>query len=100
MLMDLKKYNVPVTVAENGIADEGDTRRTEFIREHIRWVHKAIEDGVPVIGYSYWSLLDNYEWALGFKKRFGLVNVDYDTMERGIRNSAYAYKYICEHNGF
>ncbi len=100
LLVDLKKYNKPIYVTENGLADEKDTLRGAFISDHLMWVAKAIRDGVPVRGYYYWSLLDNFEWALGFEKRFGLVEINYDTMERKIRPSALVYKYICEHNGF
>ncbi|MFA7315920.1 MAG: glycoside hydrolase family 1 protein [Candidatus Paceibacterota bacterium] len=100
LLIDLKKYNVPLYITENGIADERDDRRGDFISQHIEWVHKAIEDGANVKGYYYWSLLDNFEWAFGFSKRFGLIEINYDTMERNIRPSALVYKFICEHNGF
>ncbi len=100
MLIDLKKYNVPLYVTENGIPDEKDEKRSEFIGQHVEWVYRAIKEGAPVRGYFYWSLLDNYEWAHGFTKRFGLVEIDYDTMERTVRRSAHAYRFICEHNGF
>jgi len=62
-------------------------------------VHRAIADGADVRGHLYWSLLDNYEWALGFAKRFGLVEINYETQERRIRPSAYVYKEICLKNG-
>ena len=60
---------------------------------------RAIQSGIDVRGHLYWSLLDNYEWALGFAKRFGLIEVNYETQERTIRPSAYVYKKICEDNG-
>jgi len=100
LLMDLKKYNKPLFVTENGIADEADILRGSFISDHVSFVYKAIKDGAPVGGYYYWSLMDNFEWALGFSKKFGLVEIDYDTMERRVRPSALVYKFICEHNGF
>jgi beta-glucosidase len=100
MLKDLTRYNVPLYITENGLADEDDAMRADFIKDHLVEVHKAIQDGVDVRGYYHWSLLDNFEWAAGFGKRFGLVEIDYDTMERNIRNSAYVYKSICENNGF
>ncbi|MFA7315926.1 MAG: glycoside hydrolase family 1 protein [Candidatus Paceibacterota bacterium] len=100
LLIDLKKYNVPLFVTENGIADERDEKRGDFISQHIEWVHKAIKDGANVKGYYHWSLMDNFEWAEGFGKRFGLIEINYDTMERNIRPSAMVYKFICEHNGF
>lgn len=98
VLLSLKKYNKPVVITENGLADASDTYRADFIREHLLWCHKAIENGVDLRGYLHWSLLDNYEWTEGYKMRFGLVAVNYDTLERKIRPSAYVYKKIIEKN--
>ncbi|MFC1731831.1 glycoside hydrolase family 1 protein [candidate division KSB1 bacterium] len=97
-LVELKRYNLPVYVAESGIADAKDTKRAQFIKDHLKQCHMAIEDGVDLRGYMYWSLLDNFEWALGYSKRFGLVEINYETKERTIRQSAYKYKEICESN--
>ena len=97
-LMMAKRYQKPIFVAEAGCADEKDTFRAEYITKTVRGIHKAITDGVQVKGYMYWSLLDNYEWAHGFSKRFGLVEINYETQERTIRPSAYVYKKICEQN--
>lgn len=98
MLMDLKRYDKPVFVAEAGIADEKDNNRAWYIKELVYNMHKAIEDGVDLRGYMYWSLLDNYEWAFGYQKRFGLVEVNFETKERKIRDSAYEYRKICQSN--
>lgn len=98
VLMELEQYHKPVFVTENGIADAGDAKRAKFIREHLYWVKRAIDDKIDVRGYFYWSLLDNYEWADGFEPKFGLVEVDFKTMERKIRPSAYEYKKVCESN--
>jgi beta-glucosidase len=98
-LMMLGRYKKPLFVSEGGIADAADTGRAEYITRQVTGVHQAILDGVDVRGHLYWSLLDNYEWALGFAKRFGLVAVNYETLERTIRPSAYVYKKICENNG-
>lgn len=98
VLKDLKKYNKPIYITENGVADALDVHREKFIKEHLMWAHRAIEEGVDLRGYFYWSLLDNFEWSNGFWPRFGLVEVDYKTMERKIRPSALAYKKICESN--
>jgi len=99
VLKNLKKYNKPVYITENGIADSKDIKRAKFITDHLRWVEKAIGERVDVRGYFYWSLLDNFEWAHGFGPRFGLVEMDYKTMERKIRPSAREYKKIIENNG-
>lgn len=98
ILTELKKYHKPIYITENGLADATDTKRAKYIRDHLSWVGRAIHDGVDVRGYFYWSLLDNFEWAHGFEPRFGLVEMNYDTMERKIRPSAYEYKKICENN--
>jgi beta-glucosidase len=98
-LMMLARYRLPLFVSEGGIADAADTGRAEYITRQVTGVHRAIADGADVRGHLYWSLLDNYEWALGFAKRFGLVEVNYETQERTIRPSAYVYKEICLKNG-
>src|SRR3989344_4272095 len=98
VLKSLKKYNKPIYITENGIADSSDANREKFIKEHLRWTHKAISEGVDVRGYLYWSLLDNFEWSSGFWPRFGLVDVDYKTLERRIRQSAWAYAKIVKEN--
>ncbi len=98
VLKDLKKFKKPIFITENGIADGIDLMRPKFIRDHLYWVWRAIQDGVDVRGYLYWSLLDNFEWHLGYGPRFGLVEIDYNTLERLIRPSAWEYKKICETN--
>ena len=98
ILKSLKKYNLPVYITENGLADYRDFYRTDFIQDHLKWIHRAINDGVDVRGYFYWSLIDNFEWESGFWPRFGLVEVDYKTMARKIRPSAYVYAEICKNN--
>ncbi|MDD5068390.1 MAG: glycoside hydrolase family 1 protein [Candidatus Pacebacteria bacterium] len=98
VLLELKEYKKPLYITENGIADANDSQRGKFIKDHLVAVHQAIQGGADVRGFFYWSLLDNYEWAEGFTKRFGLVKINYDTMERTIRPSALLYKKICEMN--
>jgi len=80
------------------LADAKDEKREKFIKEHLYWIHKAIQEGVDVCGYFYWSLLDNFEWDKGFWPRFGLVEIDYQTLERKIRPSAQEYAKICKNN--
>ena len=98
-LMYLSKFKKPIVISETGIADTEDRYRADYIMKQVLATHRAIADGADVRGYMYWSLLDNYEWDLGFDKRFGLVEIDYETLERKIRPSAYVYKKICEQNG-
>jgi beta-glucosidase len=92
----------PIMVTENGAVYPDrvhDERRIEFIREHVAALHDAIEAGVPVLGYCHWSLLDNFEWKLGYAQRFGLVHVDYETQERTVKDSGRYYAEIARRNG-
>ncbi len=98
-LLMLARYRKPLFVSESGLADERDIHRADYITRQVQAMWRAIERGADVRGHMYWSLFDNYEWALGFEKRFGLVEIDYKTMERRIRPSANTYKKICEENG-
>ena len=95
----LHRYKKPIFIAEAGLADAEDDIRADYITKQVQATYRAIQDGIDVRGHMYWSLLDNYEWALGFEKRFGLVAINYDNLERKIRPSAYVYKKICENNG-
>lgn len=97
-LKELQEFNKPIYITENGLADRGDQHRSWYIREVLTHVHRAIQDGVDVRGYFHWSLIDNFEWAEGFKPRFGLYEVDFRTFERKARASARFYADICAHN--
>ncbi|WP_265500433.1 GH1 family beta-glucosidase [Paracoccus beibuensis] len=89
--------NLPLYVTENGMALGAgpdvtqDDRRVEFIADHLRATRAAMDQGVDVRGFFYWSLLDNYEWGWGYGPRFGLVHVDYDTMARTPKASWHAF---------
>jgi len=98
VLKDAQRYNVPVYITENGLADAQDSLRKNFIRDHLKWIHKAISEGVDVRGYFHWSFMDNFEWERGFDSRFGLVEVDYNTFKRTPRASAEYYAYISKTN--
>lgn len=98
VLLDLKRYNLPIFITENGLADQKDLKRAKFIKDHLKWIHKSIKSGVDVRGYLHWSLIDNFEWTFGFAPRFGLVEMNYDTLETKIRPSAYEYAKICKSN--
>jgi len=76
------RYDLPVVVLENGLADAGDERRADFIRLHLDALARAARAGVRVTGYYHWSLLDNFEWAEGYVPRFGLFAVDFTASER------------------
>jgi len=99
VLMDLKNSGIPIYITENGIATKDDAKRIKFIREHVIEIHHAIQAGVDVRGYFHWSLLDNFEWDKSFGPKFGLVEVNFKTLERKVKPSFYAYKKICENNG-
>lgn len=98
VLKELKKYNLPIYITENGLADSRDRLRKDFIRDYLYQTHRAIEEGVDVRGYLYWSLIDNFEWDKGFEPRFGLIEIDYQTLERKPRPSALYYAQICKNN--
>jgi beta-glucosidase len=80
--------NVPVLVTENGIATADDDQRIDYVRRALEGVQRCLADGIEVLGYTYWSLLDNFEWALGYKPTFGLIGVDRETFERTVKPSA------------
>ncbi|MDP2904791.1 MAG: glycoside hydrolase family 1 protein [Candidatus Omnitrophota bacterium] len=88
LLVRIKIYRLPVFILENGICTGDDALRWEFIRGHLKCLAQAMGQGVKVLGYIYWSLLDNFEWDKGFAPRFGLIEVDYGNYERKIRESA------------
>ena len=98
LLKDLKKYNLPIYITENGLADSQDRLRKDFIKDHLFWIHRALKEGVDVRGYFHWSLMDNFEWDLGFSPRFGLIEINYNTLKRKPRPSAFYYAKICQEN--
>ena len=77
-----------------------DERRIRYLKNHIAQVHRAMADGVPVKGYFHWSLMDNFEWSLGFGQRFGLVYVDFNTQERTIKDSGHWFSRLIQEHGF
>lgn len=99
---------VPLYLTENGAAfydpptadgDSPDPLRVTYLREHLRAARRAIDAGVDLRGYFAWSLLDNFEWALGYSKRFGIVHVDYETQRRVPKASARFYSEVIRTNG-
>jgi beta-glucosidase len=84
----------PIYITENGIADDSDLKRADFIEDHLLVANRAIRDGMNLKGYFYWSLIDNFEWVDGFDVRFGLYAVNYATQERTPRNGSKKYAEI------
>lgn len=91
---------LPIYVTENGMASNDhlidgaieDAARIDYLNQHVAMAKRAVDEGVPLEGYFMWSLLDNYEWALGYEKRFGLVHVDFETLQRTPKASYHALK--------
>ncbi len=79
---------VPLWVTENGIGTDDDDQRIDYVRSALEGVLRALADGIDVRGYTYWSLMDNFEWAFGYRPRFGLLDVDRSTFERRPKESA------------
>jgi beta-glucosidase len=98
LLMSLKKFGLPLIVTENGSAEEKNADYSEYLNTHVHAVAKALRDGVDIRGYLWWALMDNFEWDKGFKERFGLMNVDYSTLERSVRPFALEYAKIAAQN--
>ncbi len=100
-----ERYGLPICISENGIpghewvSDDGkvyDQFRIDFIKWHLKEIEEAQKDGVDIQSYFYWSIMDNFEWAEGYKERFGLIFVDYETQKRTIKESGYWYKNLIE----
>lgn len=111
LLMSLsEKYqNIPIYITENGAAFPDqliennqviDDDRIDYLRSHLQSVLKAIRHGCPVLGYYVWSFMDNFEWGLGYSKRFGIIRIDYQTLTRSIKKSGYYYQSIIRNRGF
>ena len=103
-----ERYKVPIYITENGmscldwVALDGavhDPQRIDFTRRYLRELRRAIDDGVDVRGYFHWSLMDNFEWADGYRQRFGLIHVDYQTQRRTIKDSGHWYARNIRNNG-
>lgn len=103
-----ERYGLPVLIGENGLAARDrlsldgkvhDPARIDFISRYIGELMRASHDGVPVIGYLYWSVMDNFEWSEGYDERFGLIHVEYSSLKRTIKDSGHWYKGLIESNG-
>lgn len=110
LLLRVQQYRpgLPVYVTENGIGLDDrlvdgvvdDGARIDFVREHLEAVHRAMQDGVNVRGYYMWSLLDNFSWINGYKKRYGFLYVDRETLERTPKRSATWFRDVARNHGF
>jgi beta-glucosidase len=103
-----ERYQLPIVITENGMSNcdwvslDGkvhDPLRIDFTTRYLRALHRAIEDGVDVRGYFHWSVMDNFEWGEGYKHRFGLIHVDFETQKRTLKDSAYWYREVIQSNG-
>jgi beta-glucosidase len=92
-------FNLPIFVMENGVEDASDRMRPQYLAHHIHQVWRAVNFNWYVMGYFYWTLVDNFEWERGWTQRFGLWELDIETQERRKRTSADFYAEICKSNG-
>jgi beta-glucosidase len=103
----LEYTDLPLYITENGAAfdhpiadgEVHDQNRIDYIQTHLEACHRFIEEGGNLQGYFVWSFMDNFEWALGYQKRFGIIHVDYETLERTPKASARWYAQVIRDNG-
>ena len=88
------KINCPMIVTENGIGTDDDNQRIKYITTALKGLQSCLDDGLDIRGYYYWSFLDNFEWIYGYKPRFGLIEVNRDTLERKSKESLKFYEQI------
>ena len=96
VLKRVQPYGKPIYITENGLPDDDDDVRPRFLLTHLAQVWRAMQEGVQVRGYYHWSLVDNFEWAEGYAMRFGLIEVDFGTGERRVRESGRLYGQIAQ----
>ncbi len=103
-----ERYGKPILVTENGLSNmdwvslDGkvhDPQRIDCMHRYLLQYRRAAEDGVPLLGYLHWSLMDNFEWARGMQQRFGLIYIDYETQQRTLKDSALWYRDVIASNG-
>ncbi|MDX8045557.1 glycoside hydrolase family 1 protein [Gracilibacillus sp. S3-1-1] len=113
IMINLKENygNIESFVSENGMGVQDEQRflqngqiqddyRIEFVREHLKWLHRAIEEGCNTKGYHMWTFMDNWSWSNAYKNRYGFVSVNIDTQERTVKKSGEWFKQVAENNGF
>lgn len=103
-----ERYKLPIVITENGLSCTDnvsldgrvhDPQRADFLQRYLLALQRAVRDGIDVRGYFHWSIMDNFEWAEGYKHRFGLVHVDYETQRRTLKDSALWYREVIRTNG-
>lgn len=103
-----ERYGLPILFTENGFSNidfvmlDGavhDPQRIDYIHRYLLSLKKTVEEGIPVEGYLYWSIMDNFEWLKGYDLRFGLIYVDYPSQKRTMKDSAYYYRDVIAANG-
>lgn len=103
-----ERYKKPILITENGMANNDwinldgkvhDPQRIDFMNRYLLDLRRAVDDGIDIMGYMYWTLLDNFEWCEGYHKRFGLIHVDFDSKNRTLKDSALWYKNTIATNG-
>jgi beta-glucosidase len=103
-----ERYGLPIAITENGLANPDwvaidgavhDPQRVDYVSRYVRELRRAAAEGVEVEGYFHWTLMDNFEWAEGFRYRFGLVHVDFATQQRTLKDSAYWFREVIRTNG-
>ncbi|MDD2970873.1 MAG: GH1 family beta-glucosidase [Lachnospiraceae bacterium] len=103
-----ERYKLPFLITENGMAGmdfvhlDGkvhDSQRIDYMHRYLKALKRAADENIDIMGYMAWSVMDNFEWASGYDKRFGLVYVDYQTQERILKDSAYWYREVIGSNG-
>jgi beta-glucosidase len=103
-----ERYQRPIVITENGISCRDwvsldgrvqDHDRIDFIARYLLALTQAVQDGTDVRGYFAWSIMDNFEWAEGYKERFGLIHVDFETQQRTIKESGFWYAKMIRTNG-
>lgn len=103
-----ERYKLPIIVTENGLSNvdsvslDGlvhDPQRIDYLQRYLQNLKRAIKDGIPVLGYFQWTLMDNFEWAAGYRERFGLIHVDFSTQKRILKDSARWFSNCIKENG-
>jgi beta-glucosidase len=103
-----ERYQSPILITENGMANTDwvsmdgkvhDPQRIDYLRRYLLEYRRAGADGVPLLGYFHWSILDNFEWGEGYNQRFGIIYVDYETQQRTMKDSALWYRKVIDTNG-